>query len=38
MLLSNGIDKPRGPPDGNSVAFSAPEGWIVVDTGRHCEQ
>lgn len=24
-------------PDGNSVLFRAPDGWIVVDTGRHRE-
>jgi hypothetical protein len=24
-----------GQPDGNSVRIQAPEGWIVIDTGRH---
>lgn len=24
-------------PDGNSIVFDAPEGWIIVDTGRHAE-
>jgi glyoxylase-like metal-dependent hydrolase (beta-lactamase superfamily II) len=29
---------PRGmQPDGNSVMLAAPEGWIVLDTGRHPE-
>lgn len=28
---------PGRQPDGNSVIFAAPEGWIIVDTGRHRE-
>ena len=33
-LIPGGI-RPRRQPDGNSVIFAAPEGLIVMDTGRH---
>lgn len=33
-LLAGGFDPGRGP-DGNTVIFDAPDGLIVVDTGRH---
>jgi glyoxylase-like metal-dependent hydrolase (beta-lactamase superfamily II) len=30
-----GVFAPGQQPDGNSVIFAAPAGWIIVDTGRH---
>lgn len=36
LLLRGGYAPPRQP-DGNSVLFAAPEGWVVVDSGRHPE-
>jgi glyoxylase-like metal-dependent hydrolase (beta-lactamase superfamily II) len=33
-LIPGGI-APNREPDGNSVLFAAPEGWVVMDTGRH---
>lgn len=33
--LVRGAFVPGRQPDGNSVLIAAPEGWIVVDTGRH---
>ena len=33
-LLPGGFPPGRGP-DGNTVVFDAPDGLIVVDTGRH---
>lgn len=35
VLLIAGRYVPGEQPDGNSVLFSAPEGWVVFDTGRH---
>jgi glyoxylase-like metal-dependent hydrolase (beta-lactamase superfamily II) len=35
-LVAGAVPEDRGP-DGNSVIFSAPEGLVVVDTGRHPE-
>ncbi|MEO8378400.1 MAG: MBL fold metallo-hydrolase [Acidobacteriota bacterium] len=35
VLLLRGVFVPGQQPDGNGVLFSAPDGWIVVDTGRH---
>jgi len=34
MLLPGGFEPGRGP-DGNTVVFDAPDGLVVVDTGRH---
>ena len=33
-LIPGGI-APGREPDGNSVLFAAPDGWVVMDTGRH---
>ena len=33
-LLSGGFEPGRGP-DGNTIVFDAPDGLVVVDTGRH---
>jgi hypothetical protein len=30
-----GSFQPSAQPDGNSVLIEAPDGWIVVDSGRH---
>ena len=38
MWLVPGGFPPDRQPDGNSVIFAAPEGLIVVDTGRHSSQ
>ncbi len=35
--LIPGAFVPNGQPDGNSVIFRAPEGLVVMDTGRHVE-
>jgi len=35
--LIPGTFEPGSQPDGNSVLFRAPEGWVVFDTGRHPE-
>ena len=35
--LIPGTFAPGRQPDGNSVLFRAPEGWVVFDTGRHPE-
>jgi glyoxylase-like metal-dependent hydrolase (beta-lactamase superfamily II) len=37
VYLVPGVFVPGRQPDGNSVIFAAPEGAIVVDTGRHVE-
>lgn len=34
VLLPGGFEPGRGP-DGNTIIFDAPEGLVVVDTGRH---
>jgi glyoxylase-like metal-dependent hydrolase (beta-lactamase superfamily II) len=34
MLLPGGFEPGRGP-DGNTIVFDAPDGLVVVDTGRH---
>lgn len=36
ILIEGRTDGPRQP-DGNSVFIAAPDGWILVDTGRHRE-
>jgi glyoxylase-like metal-dependent hydrolase (beta-lactamase superfamily II) len=33
-LIAGRNDGPRQP-DGNSIFIAAPEGWVLVDTGRH---
>lgn len=35
VRLLRGTYAPPAQPDGNSVMFQAPDGWVVVDTGRH---
>ena len=37
IYLIEGETTPNRQPDGNSVVISAPQGWIVFDTGRHKE-
>ncbi len=37
VFLVRGTFTPGSQPDGNSVVFAAPEGLVVVDTGRHPE-
>lgn len=37
VFLLPGVFTPGSQPDGNSVVFTAPEGLVVVDTGRHAE-
>ena len=34
VLLPGGFEPGRGP-DGNTIVFDAPEGLVVIDTGRH---
>jgi glyoxylase-like metal-dependent hydrolase (beta-lactamase superfamily II) len=35
--LIPGVFVPNHQPDGNTVVFSAPQGLIIIDTGRHAE-
>src|SRR5690242_9914942 len=35
--LIRGIPPPGGGPDGNTIIIDAPDGLIVVDTGRHIQ-
>jgi glyoxylase-like metal-dependent hydrolase (beta-lactamase superfamily II) len=35
MRVLAGVYAPPRQPDGNSVLFAAPDGWVVVDSGRH---
>ena len=35
VRVLRGTYAPPRQPDGNSVLFAAPEGWVVVDSGRH---
>lgn len=37
IYMLDGTLVPGQQPDGNTIFFRAPEGWIVVDTGRHVE-
>ncbi len=35
--LIRGKFTPGAQPDGNTIVFTAPDGLVVVDTGRHAE-
>lgn len=37
IYLVPGAATPGSQPDGNSIIIDAPQGWVVVDTGRHVE-